>query len=274
MSILDTIRFPPGSVAIMCKYNFSCELNDDGSHPYDKYKNVSKFYIRGVRTYHIEYGYDIIAQSVGIHTQGINERPHLHIHMVGVPKRDKALERISSSNPSRDRSAFLKKYEKKQKTDTSLPNIFLEDIEVKYEKVDVDSYHADILAYPVKEWTPLKPECVLPIENYKNEYEQMEISTQNALLQYASALWEKSKAEVERKRRAKLKTQGVRENILMIANLHKPKFGKDYKKYLQVLDEYYISNLEFEDYPRPNDYKVYCQQVAIKIGILKYSDLC
>lgn len=254
--ILTDIKYLAGDVMVTLKI----DLDPDGKEYYDKAVRIRTL---SFKAYLENYGYNIIGLSVGYHYEGKNERPHAHSHFICRPSTGSALLRISASNESRDRKAWVaKEYKKNEKV------YCLDDISVKYTVVDPESFHAEMLSYPLKEGhRHPNPEFYI----YQNG--QMSEDMVVALQRYGQNLYAATKAESERKAAAAEKSRSVREKILMIAELHKHKF-RTYRDMVLLLDEKYIGNLEFSEYPRPNDYKVHCQQVAIKLGVMKFSDLC
>jgi len=48
----------------------------------------------------------------------------------------------------------------------------------------------------------------------------------------------------------------------------------NYREMLNWLDVNYISTLELHDYPDPKNYKTNCQKIAVKLGFMRYSELC
>lgn len=254
--LLSDIKYLGGDVFITVKTELV-------SYEQERYHKVVSLRTTSFKAYLENYGYDIIGLSVGYHFDGKNQNPHAHSHFIGRPARDKALLRKCATNESRDRKNWVdKEYRKNNKV------YCLDDLSVKYEMVDPDSFHADMLAYPLKEGNR-HPEPAF----YQYQEGQMSEGMIVALQAYASNLYIATKAERERKAVAAEKSRTVREKILMVAELHKHKF-RTYRDMVLLLDEKYIGNLEFSEYPRPNDYKIHCQQIAIKLGVMKYSDLC
>lgn len=262
MSVLAEINFDANHTFISVKLHLTRD-NDvyeeqiTDAEQMDLWQRTVDQVYPGIQKYLTDYGLDIVASSVGIHLQGKRENPHAHYHYLVKIKGGAAKKNgVKPSNPSNNRKDWLKKN----------PGFTLGESEFKYQELDPKkNHHVDMLAYPMKEGIVAARNYYI----YKNEI--MTDEMYDAMLAYAKSLFAAAQAEKTRKERAAEGSYSVLCDILDIAKMGRNKFT-NLQEMREYLDVHYISNLKLNDYPRPNDYKINCQKVAVALGIAKYSE--
>lgn len=250
--MLDTIKFNDDAMAICVKCNLPEEEGE-----WDEYISIRWVTIIG---YLSHYGYRIYASSGGIHVKGKAETPHFHLHFV-LSKT--GVKTPHPSNPSKHRGDWLKRELKDSSVDYTFD-------ECKFEYSDsLDKKKADynILSYPLKE------ERLLDRSYYRYNGDPMPQEMLDALLQYSVAVYAGEEAKEARRLKSQENSLCRKNDILKCAKEHRDLFST-YREMLMLLDVKYINKLPFNEKPRPQEYKVNCQIVAVELGILAYSELC
>lgn len=232
---------PDDAICVSVKVNL-----DEGE--YDN-KFTPPFYSSIVK-YLDDSGVAILASTAGVHLQGKNQVPHIHYHFVCSNFR-------SPSNPSQHRQRWL------SKNGNEIEN--LGSATFKYQKLDSRYPRFQFLSYPMKEG-------LLVRDNYytydgckmKKEIRDFLVSVGQTIFQTSQALKLKNDLSVQRKQLA----------LSELYDLCKTQSFPNFKSMLLWLDKNYIQTLDLEDYPDPKNYKTNSQKVAVKLGLLKYSDMC
>jgi len=196
-------------------------------------------------------GVEIISSTAGVHIDGRNKVPHIHYHFI--------TKRFSApTNPSQHRKRWM------SKSDGDLG-----DASFKYQKLDARYPKYQFLSYPMKEgilppkglWT--KSLMLFndgPMENTLIEFLK---SVGTTIYQTQIALRVRQEKSQERKQLA----------LSELYEICRSQSFSNMSQMMKWLDINYINTLELEDYPDPKNYKVNCQKIAVKLGILKYSEL-
>lgn len=257
--VFITVKVMHSSVSEESEYSYGAEEGANDSDAWDT--EVSHVY-ESMREYLEWYGYDIVASAVGRHIDGKNKKPHSHIHYIAKVEVGKLKGAIHRNDAARNRKLYFEKHSKK-----SNPIC-----EVKYQDIEQNGHtvHGSMLSYPFKEGSPH------PNRNFQMyDKKPMTNVMYDSCLEYGKSLWQAAKAERDRKERAQEGSRSVRMDILAVAQKGVNKgIVSSYRELLNYLDDEYIGKLDFNDYPRPNDYKIHCQQIAVKLRIAKYSDFC
>lgn len=271
MSILDEIHFDHNHTFVTVKLSLDFLTHDyDGveqspeeQHAY--WQIEIDYHWKSIVKYLTDYGLDIVASSVGIHTQGKNEKPHAHFHyLVKIIGGSAKKNGVKPSNPSGDRKRWSQKNHELGFVDINT------NVEFKYQDLNErKNYHADMLSYPLKEGQP-----ALNRSYYTYNNMIMLDEMYNALLEHGKALFAAAQAEKSRKEKLAEGSYSVMTDILTIAQMALSREEFDtYEGMRRYLDDRYIKKLPLNQYPRPNDYKVHCQKIGVYLGLLRYSDL-
>lgn len=251
--MLDTIKFKEDAMAICVK----CNLPED-EEEWDEYISIRWLTIL---EYLAHYAYTIYASSGGIHMKGKAETPHFHLHFV-LSKTGVKTPR--PSNPSKHRGDWLKRVLKPG----NIIDYTFEDCKFEYsDSLDKKKAEYNVLSYPLKEGR------LLDRSYYRYNGEPMQQEMLDALLQYSKAVYEGEEAVQARRLKSQENSMCRKNDILKCAKEHRDLFST-YREMLLVLDARYINKLPFNDKPRPQEYKINCQIVAVELGLLSYSELC
>jgi len=216
-------------------------------------KDFVPLHLTDILNYLRDSGVEIISSTAGVHLEGRNQIPHIHYHFI-------TSHYNPPSNPSQHRKRWL------SKTDNS--ECDLGDASFKYQKIDKKYPVYQFLSYPLKEGRLLSPRynklCCLfdksPMEKGMIEFLR---SVGNTIYQTALALKLKQDKTQERKQLA------LKELYDIVVNQNFSSF----KQMMCWLDDNYIATLSLEEMPDPKNYKTNCQKIAVKLGLLKYSEL-
>jgi len=253
--MLDTIQFPIDSLVITVKvalHDYKLEAHED---------IVDKAY-ETFREYLTHFKYEILASSGGYHYKGKNEKAHAHIHFVTNAN---AVKTPNPTNKSKQRSDWLTQF-RKQGGINPIDYTF-ESCETQYKDLEKDKAHYNVLSYPLKEGNRVSRFI------YRYNGETMDDEMLDALEQYAIAVYNGEQAVQERRQKSEDRSLARKNEILKCARENRQYFD-NFREMLYVLDAKYIANLSFSEKPRPSDYKVACQIVAVELGLLLYSDYC
>lgn len=194
-------------------------------------------------------GVEILACSSGIHLKGRTEIPHIHYHFI-------ANHYNAPSNPSQHRKRWMGKEENKMCS--------LDDASFKYQNLKKNEPRFQFLAYPLKEGIKVLRRCyIYDGQKMSNEMLDFLLSVGQTIYQTACALRLRQDKCQERKQLA----------LKELFELCKIQTFSNFREMMLWLDKNYIDTLELDDLPDPKNYKTNCQKVAVKLGILKYSDI-
>lgn len=194
-------------------------------------------------------GVDIIAVSSGLHLNGNRQIPHIHYHFI-------VNHYNAPSNPSQHRRRWLAKSGNETET--------FADATFKYQALDPTLPKYQFLAYPLKESKLLKK------RNYTFKGEQMSLEMISFLMSVGETIYQTALALRERQDKCTERKQLALKELYEIC---KTNTFSNYKQMMTWLDTNYIDTLELEEMPDPKNYKVNCQKVAVKLKLLKYSEL-
>jgi len=196
----------------------------------------------------------ILFSSAGVHLNGESKRPHIHYNFITTPFHP-------PSNLSQHRSRWLKK----QGDPDLYPVDAFSNVSFKFQSLQKNKPKYSVLSYPLKE---------KHFVNVKGLYiyndKPMTKEQKTFLVDTGSAIYEK---EVGLKLRQDKCEERKKLALSSLYELVSKQSFSTFKEMMLWLDDNYISTLELEDYPDPKNYKVNCQKIAVKLKILKYSDI-
>lgn len=194
-------------------------------------------------------GVEIIACSSGLHKQGKREIPHIHYHYIVNHYNE-------PSNPSQHRKRWLAKSGNESESFC--------DATFKYQRLDSSQPKFQFLAYPLKEGIVLKRKY------YTFENQLMSTQMIEYLKEVGGTIYNVMLALRMRQDKCTERKQLALRELYDICKVEQ---FSSYKQMMTWLDAHYIDTLELEDMPDPKNYKTNCQKVAVKLKLLKYSDL-
>jgi len=199
-----------------------------------------------VMSYFRDSGLEIIYSTCGLHVNGENKKPHVHFHCIVKS----LIAGTFQSNNSQHRKRWLAKEGNEIHS--------FENTSIRFPKKENPVWCH--LAYPYKENQPL-------IKGEKNikKYKQFLIGYAVNLYQVSLGNRAKQDASEQRKKEARLA-------LGLLCEEHKSEFTS-YREMTKWLDVNYIKHLSLEDIPKRSNYQDNCQAVAIKLGILLFSDI-
>lgn len=250
--MLDDIKFSDDAMAICVK----CNLPEDE----EEWEHYISMRWLTIMEYLAHYNYKVYASSGGIHVKGKAETPHFHLHYV-LSKT--GVKTPHPSNPSKHRGDWLKRMIKDQVIDYTFEDCKFE----YYDELDKKKAEYNVISYPLKEGR------LLDRTYYRYEGQPMQQEMLDALKQYAIAVYEGEEAKEARRLKSQENSLCRKNDILKCAKEHRELFS-NYREMLMTLDVKYINKLPFNEKPRPQEYKVNCQIVAVELGLLAYSELC
>lgn len=194
--------------------------------------------------------------SAGLHVGGKNKIPHFHYHFI--------CEAINQApqNPSDHRKRYVKKRLKDN------PDYHLNNVSMKYKNFitkNMPKYH--ILAYPLKENGMIEG---ITKSIYIDRGEPMAMDKIQFLMAVGKTIYENALASHHRN---DLCEERKKNKLLELQEIVKNQFFKNFRDMVIWLDENYINNLEVHELPDFRNYKSNCEKVAVKLGILRYSQL-
>lgn len=236
---------PPDAVCLSVKVNLAEDEYDE--------KNFTPPYFASILAYLKDSGVAVLASTAGVHKEGRNQIPHIHYHFI--------CERFSPpSNPSQHRKRWLSKKD----NDSS----DLGEASFKYQKLDTRYPKYQFLSYPLKEGL-MVPKFYYP---YLMTFDGKKMSNEmiDFLKKVGQTIYQTQAAIRLRQEKSQQRKQLALQDLYEICKDHTfPSF----KAMLIWLDENYIDGLDLDEYPDPKNYKVNCQKVAVRLGLLKYSEL-
>lgn len=198
--------------------------------------------------YLLDSGVRICAMSAGYHRGGRAGILHIHLHVIAHTYNPPA-------NPSQHRSRWCSKD----------PERNLEGCSFKYSRMDSSKPRFSFLSYPLKESLAVYDKIFYNYKDVRMTDEHLLFLTEAGSAIYQAALAQDLRNErcQERKKNA----------LIELYELVKDKNFSDINELARWLDRNYIQPLAIEDYPDPKNYKTNVQKIAVRLGILKYSDM-
>lgn len=247
LAVLETESFavqmqefiPDDATVVTVKWN--CDAD------YDVSLNRGHYSYFTAVNYLKDCGVTILASSSGMHLQGENGVPHLHYHFI--------CERFNAPcNPSQHRQRWCNKND-----------MDFSDCTFKYQKLKPNTPKYAILSYPYKEGHVCARH---EMHTYNNM--QMTLPMREFLRQVGESIYQSALALKLRQNLLSARRQ------LALSELYELVKSESFSSFREMqiwLDSNYIASLQLQDYPDPKHYKTNTQKVAVKLGLLKYSDL-
>lgn len=211
--------------------------------------------ITHLKDYIRDLGVEILYSSAGLHLKGKAKVPHVHWNLITTP-----LEKIPS-NPSQHRTRWLNK-------NPDARDALFKDISIQmHHTLDLSRPKYSVLSYPLKEGHVLH-------EYNKNRqyYVGLGLDEIQMLTATGTAIYEAALAQQMRRDMSEDRRRATLHEMYDVAMEHRNSFTT-FREMCLVLDLYFIENLDLEDFPDPVIYKKNCQRIAVKLELLKYSDL-
>lgn len=233
--ILDSYR----CISVKINYNHG-EFDPSNVEMPDEWHCV-KYYFKDV-------GLDIVYSTCGVHLKGDAGRPHIHYHLIvkAYPS-----QKTFVSN----QSEFRRRWRDKESNEGfSFPNT-----SIRFP--DKENPVWQHLSYPLKEGIPIKKGIKgINLEQY------------NFLKSYGMTRYQVSLGDRARNDASVQRKKVTRDSLFKVCHDGAINFNT-YREMTAWLDINYINKLEFDEYPDPKNYKTNCQQIAVKLGKLKYSEI-
>jgi len=233
---------PEDAMVVKCKFN---DIADDEFYP-----NV-KSYIQDELKAHILYS------SAGIHKNGSNAVPHIHYHFITTKFK-------VPSNPSQHRKRWVAK-----DIDT---NYLGENCSIQFGKIEIKKPKYHVLAYPLKEGLVNEEILALGFHDYTQKNGKMKKNMKTFLMDVGKEIYEKAMAAHDRREKSDERKQIKLTDLYDLCRENRESFTT-YLGMKLWLDSNYIDNLELSELPDSRNYKNNCEKVAVKLRILKYSDI-
>lgn len=205
--------------------------------------------IGSVLSYLKDCGVEVLALSSGLHLNGRKEIPHIHYHII-------ANHYNEPTNASQHRKRWL------AKPQNAMENF--EDATFKYQRLEPNKPKFQFLAYPLKEGRMLLSRC------YIYDGKKMTTEMKNFLLSVGKTIYDTQSALRLRQDKCQERKQLALRELFEICS---SRSFSNFKEMMTWLDFNYIDTLELEDMPDPKNYKTNCQKIAVKLKLLKYSDI-
>lgn len=254
LSLDERFKFEAGALVVTVKIDLH-EISDECLMTYV----MEKYFL--TRAYLTEHDYEIVEYSSGMHMKGKAGKTHAHIHYI-VYYRGKGdpIYSNESSRKSRFVSKVLKDDKHPVRQDTGLKpgQISFTNVSIRFQYLDINSIHYDVLAYPLKEGN----QCHESIYSMEKEYVI-------ALEEYATAIYNGQVAMHERRERNEEKTQCRKEAMLKCAREYRHLYD-NWMDMALVLEKYYLKPLPFREKMKPQEFKVNCQIIAQELEIASY----
>lgn len=187
--------------------------------------------------------------TAGKHSFGEAGIPHIHLHFI-VSRYNKP------SNPSQHRARWLARDSERN----------LDGCSFMYQHMKSDSLKIDFLAYSLKEGVEVEN-----VAHYRYPLGAiMPRDVVEYLKKYGNTIFETQVALHLRQDKCSERKKLALTDLFTIVENQNP---KTYRDMLHYLDEVYIPSLDLSEYPDPKNYQANCQKIAIRLKLLKYSDL-
>lgn len=221
------------------------KINNSGADDDVDYWAISK-YIEDL-------GCQILFSSAGVHLLGENKVSHIHYNFITT--------RVNApSNPSQHRKRWLLKNEETSSFDN---------VSFKFHpKIDVKKPKYFILSYPLKEGHRLEPKSFI----YKYLGKPMKKNEIDFLSEIGKSIYETECGLNLKRDKCEERKKLALQDLFKICSDNCSNFST-FREMAIWLDSNYIENLPLEDLPDPRNYKTNIQKVAVKLKILKYSDI-
>lgn len=208
-----------------------------------------------LKDYIRDLGVEILYSSAGLHLKGKAKVPHVHFNVITTP-----LEKIPS-NPSQHRTRWLNKNPDARDT-------LFKDISIQmHHTLDLSRPKYSVLSYPLKEGHVL-----FEYHKQRTYYVGLGLDDIQMLVATGIAIHEAALAQQLRRDMSEDRRRATLHEMYDVAMEHRNSFTT-FREMCLVLDLYFIENLDLEDFPDPVIYKKNCQRIAVKLDLLKYSDL-
>jgi len=230
----------PDECSVVCVKINDVEIDEDEKPDFSWFD--IKAYVEEMST--------ILFSSAGLHVNGKAGKPH--IHYVFICKKFKP-----PSNPSQHR----KRYAEKKEANFEKCSFQFKDLDLSKPK-----YHC--LSYPLKEGRHVTPVSKLYLYNGS----VMLPDHVKFLKGIGKSIYDVELANNLRKDKCEERKKQNLTDLYIFCQENRNRFSS-FKEMMVCLDDVYIATLELDEYPDPKNYKTNCQKIAVKLGILKYSDL-
>lgn len=237
---------PDDSMVVNVKLNF--EILDE-----DLDNSLRELPFLDIKNYVKELAGSILYSTTGVHVNGENKKPHIHYHFITPVF-------YPPSNPSQHRKRWAKKVE---------ASLAFLDCSFKFQKLDLSKPKYSVLSYPLKEG--------LIVKHSKNiwyvcDEKPMTKKQIDFLTDVAESIYQGQLALKQRQDKCEERKKVALTSLYNLCLENKSCFTT-YKNMMIWLDSNFIATLELDDYPDPRIYKTNCQKIAVKLGILKYSEI-
>jgi len=230
----------PDECSVVCVKINDVEIDNDGK-PDFIWVDI-KLYVEELST--------VLFSSAGLHINGKAGKPH--IHYVFICKKFKP-----PSNPSQHRKRYAEKNEAS-----------FENVSFQFKDLDKSKPKYHCLSYPLKEGRHVTP--VNKMYTYNGS--PMPHDSIKFLKEIGKSIYDVELGNNLKKDKCEERKKQSLMDLFKICQENRSRFST-LKSMMVCLDDVYIATLELEELPDPKNYKTNCQKIAVKLGILKYSDL-
>jgi len=197
--------------------------------------------------------------SFGQHLQGQNKQSHFHLNMICEAFNYKKI----TQNASQHRKRWYDK-----NADTEVAREFLNLSFKFHDHLEKNKPKYSTLSYPLKEGLGIYGTHSFSKYAYKNVSKEM----YNFLLSVGTEIYNKEVGLHQRQEKCEERKQCALQDLFKLCNENKLSFGS-YKEMSMWLDINYIDKLDINEYPDPKNYKTNLQKIAVKLKLMKYSDM-
>ena len=196
--------------------------------------------------------------SYGQHLQGENKRPHVHLNMIVEPFNFKKI----TQNASQHRKRWYDK-----NVESEIDAQFLNLTFKFHDHLEKNKPKYSTLSYPLKEGLGIFGKHFTKYA-YKNVNKEM----YNFLLSVGTDIYNKEVGLHLRQEKCEERKQCALQDLFKMCTDNKSNF-RSYKEMALWLDTNYIDKLDINEYPDPKNYKTNLQKIAVKLKLMKYSDM-
>lgn len=237
-------NIPDDAMVVKVKYN---NIAED-----DEFNSMVKYYIQDALKAKILYS------SAGLHKNGKNAVPHYHYHFITTKFQ-------IPSNPSQHRRRWIDK-------DVDA-NYLGEHCTIQFErKIDTSKPKYHTLAYPLKEGNIPRDCRLFGFHDFMEPKQKMKKEMVEFLKSVGQEIYQTAMAAHDRREKSDERKQLKLTDLFNLCSENKSSFDT-YRQMILWLDSNYIAKLELNELPDSRNYKNNCEKVAVKLGLLKYSDI-
>lgn len=202
----------------------------------------------------------VLACSVGLHVDGVNKKPHFHLHFV-VSRQYKTR---SSSSICNEKTLWCRRQKEAFQVEGHMKAMT-----VKFSPLDVSAPKWQTLSYPLKERKRGDIEMYLMVRD--GALAPMPVEVLDLLESVGGRLFDEALALRERKEKAEQRQEDNLEELYQIALKYRSCFST-FRQMQEFFEDSYLGNKKLHELPVAKNYNNNIKKVGRMLGIFRYCD--